>query len=151
MIRTSPQVRTTLVYVFFGALWIFLSDKFLNFLIADAETLTHVQTLKGWLYIAVTATLLFLLMKKDYNQLLQKDIEKKKLFYATVQATEHILNNFLNNMMLFQLEAKKSNNFRKEILDLYDRVIDETKSQVKNLSSIDEISEEMIRKTTFPE
>lgn len=60
-----PSARTsTLIYLAFGVLWILLGDRTAEALISDPARLTWVQTIKGWVYIAITAAGLYLLLKR---------------------------------------------------------------------------------------
>jgi len=59
-----PQYKIVLVYVLVGAGWIFFSDKLVASLFTDPRDLTVVQDIKGWLFILVTAILLFFLVKR---------------------------------------------------------------------------------------
>lgn len=58
------SLRVVLAYLAFGALWILLSDRLLAMLVPAAE-LPFWQSLKGLLFIAVTALLLFLLVRRQ--------------------------------------------------------------------------------------
>lgn len=53
-----------IAYALAGTLWIAYSDQMLATLVADAAMLTEFQTYKGWLFIAGTAFLLYLLLLK---------------------------------------------------------------------------------------
>ncbi|EGN75428.1 diguanylate cyclase (GGDEF) domain-containing protein [Idiomarina sp. A28L] len=57
----STALRTA-IYIIFGILWILYSDRFLAGIITDSETLTQLQTYKGWAFILVTGFLLYFLM-----------------------------------------------------------------------------------------
>ena len=57
------------IYALVAALWIALSDSELAALASDAETLNRLQTLKGWIFVGVTAVLLFFLMRWRLSQL----------------------------------------------------------------------------------
>lgn len=62
----SPEQRAAtiaLTYAVLAALWIMLSDSMLALLIADANQITRVQTLKGVAFVAVTSILLFFLSR----------------------------------------------------------------------------------------
>lgn len=50
------------LYVLVGALWILLSDQVVGMLARDSETLSRLQTAKGWFYVSVTGVLLYLLV-----------------------------------------------------------------------------------------
>lgn len=47
------------LYASFAAAWIVLSDRLLSYLVSDPQRLTAWQTYKGWLFVAVTALLLY--------------------------------------------------------------------------------------------
>lgn len=59
-----PQYKIVLIYVLVGVGWIFFSDKVVAQLFTDARDLTMVQDIKGWLFILVTALLLFFLVRR---------------------------------------------------------------------------------------
>ena len=82
----------------------------------------------------------------DYhtNKIIKKNAEKYDVYKAMLSAKHHILNNFLNNMISFRSEAEESKDFNRDILKLYDQVIDDTTAQVKNLENIEEPSKEII-------
>jgi two-component system sensor kinase FixL len=67
---TSPStsrniaLKISVVYALAGALWILFSDRVLSLLIFDPATLTRLQTFKGWAFIAVTASLLSILVHR---------------------------------------------------------------------------------------
>ncbi|HXE97625.1 MAG TPA: ATP-binding protein [Dongiaceae bacterium] len=50
------------VYSLFGALWIYLSDSVLGFLVRDPDIITRIATYKGLLFIITTAALLYWLI-----------------------------------------------------------------------------------------
>jgi PAS domain S-box-containing protein len=60
--------RIALLYFVVGAVWILLSDIIAEALIGpEAVERFHVQTFKGWAYIAVTAVLLYMLIRRTYT------------------------------------------------------------------------------------
>ena len=76
--------------------------------------------------------------------------EKYEIYRAMAQSTQHILNNFLNQMMLFELTANKIDQFPNDVKVLIKEVINDSARKVEELSNIQEISAENIRKTVFP-
>ena len=64
----SPALRLALIYAFFGALWILVSDRLSFYLVPDLQLAERVQTYKGWFFIAVTSVLLWLLAKRFLSQ-----------------------------------------------------------------------------------
>ena len=57
-------LRITLAYAAIGALWILYSDRPLALLADSVTELSWLQTYKGWLFIAVTAALLYVLCSR---------------------------------------------------------------------------------------
>lgn len=88
----------------------------------------------------------------DYhtNKLSKKDVEKYDVYIAMLCATHHILNNFLNNMVLFRNEAEDSKDFDRDILKLYGQVIDDTITQIEKLENIQEPNKENIEERYKP-
>jgi hypothetical protein len=89
-------------------------------------------------------------MKADYQKIFQEQHEKTKIFMTTISVAQHILNNFLNNMTLFKLEAENCEKFDKNVLALYDEVIEEAESQIERLSSVKTLSQEEIKNSVYP-
>jgi hypothetical protein len=145
----KPYIKITLVYFIFGSMWIFFSDRLLQVVAEIPDTLTLLQTFKGWFYIIITSLLLFLMMRYNYEKKLTQEKEKIDLFYSTMRAVHHILNNFLNKMQFFKYAAEDSGNFKDEVLAEYDRVIQEASSEIQKLSAITDITEDEIQKTVF--
>jgi len=58
-------LRISLLYALFGSLWIIFSDTIIE-LFVNQSTIHHyhLQTIKGWLFVAVTAILLYLLIRR---------------------------------------------------------------------------------------
>ncbi len=59
ILHRRTAARTVIFYAIFACLWIYFSDALLAWFINDPIRLTQVQTIKGWLYVVVTATLLY--------------------------------------------------------------------------------------------
>jgi HD-GYP domain-containing protein (c-di-GMP phosphodiesterase class II) len=68
--KFSVAFKITAIYVIVGALWILLSDRWVESLALDnTATATLLQTIKGWGYILVTACMLYLLVHFDFSAL----------------------------------------------------------------------------------
>jgi PAS domain S-box-containing protein len=61
----TMATRLTLVYVVVAALWILVSDKTLEALVSNHTLLIKLAMIKGWAFVAVTAALLFFLMRRE--------------------------------------------------------------------------------------
>ena len=57
-----------LIYVAFGAVWIFFSDRLLIWLHLDPVVITRVQTAKGWLFVVGSA----IFRAGDYEEAIRK-------------------------------------------------------------------------------
>lgn len=80
----------------------------------------------------------------------EKQIEALHIYQSTLFATHHILNNLLNQMQLFKIEASKSADFDKGILEFYDVATEEASRLIDKLSSIQEITEDNIKESVRP-
>ncbi len=57
-------LKIALIYSVVGILWILFSDQLLLRSVPDPNTLTYLQTFKGWLYILATSVLLYVLIRR---------------------------------------------------------------------------------------
>ena len=66
MKRPAPRIelRIALFYSLFGGLWILLSDRLLAALVSDAATLTAIQSYKGWMFVLLSAMLIYGLLRR---------------------------------------------------------------------------------------
>lgn len=81
----------------------------------------------------------------------QIEIERLKVYRATLNAMNHILNNFLQKMLLFKLTAEETKGFNPDILKRYDTIIDEATAQINALGCITKPDEKTILRTIEPQ
>jgi hypothetical protein len=88
----------------------------------------------------------------DYhtNKIIEKDLQKHDVYTTMLDATQHILNNFLQNMVYFRYLAEKSGDIGQETLELYDKTIIDTADQVNNLKNIQNPSKKTITERFLP-
>lgn len=67
----EASLRITLVYAVIAALWIFFSDLVVAGLGFGSKDISMLQTLKGWLFVAVTALILFILVFRSHQRIQQ--------------------------------------------------------------------------------
>ncbi|MBI5015975.1 MAG: PAS domain S-box protein [Deltaproteobacteria bacterium] len=66
---TRTALRISALYALVGGLWILFSDSALLFLVRDPETMARVAIAKGWVYVLVTAGMLFGLVQGAIQKL----------------------------------------------------------------------------------
>jgi PAS domain S-box-containing protein len=81
--KTRIPLRTALLYALFAALWILFSDQILLLFVEDVSLHSTLQTIKGWIFVIVSAWLLYVLLRKDLN--VQKEVGR------TLLSNEHQL------------------------------------------------------------
>ncbi len=70
------------IYAIFASAWILFSDQLIALLSEDKHTLTQLSIAKGWLFVLVTALLLYFLLKRywgRYNQAVAEQLNALKL------------------------------------------------------------------------
>ena len=80
----------------------------------------------------------------------EKQLEALKIYNSMTFATHHILNNLLNQMQLFRLEAKDSKDFNQDIIKQYDNAIKEASDLLKKLSDVEHITDSNILASIDP-
>ena len=88
------------------------------------------------------------LLLKERKRIIEH--EKVKVYRAMLSSAHHVLNNFLNQMLLFKITAEETPGFDKEVLDLYDVIMEEANEQISALGSITEVSEDKIKEAVSP-
>ncbi len=58
-------LRVILLYLVFGSLWIAVSDRVLEALVADPHRISVLQTWKGWAFVLVSAALIALTVRRE--------------------------------------------------------------------------------------
>jgi two-component system sensor histidine kinase VicK len=86
----SPAARITAIYVIIGGLWIVFSDSILKFITGqNTELYVQAQTVKGWVFIGITAVVLYMLLKRELDArqkseqvALESEKRFRNLFYS---------------------------------------------------------------------
>jgi signal transduction histidine kinase len=115
----AEAVKVVAAYVFFGWLWILLSDRALEALVPGEAAYHSLQTYKGWFYVTVTAVLLYFLISRALDKMrrLEEERRESELKLLRSQRLElagrlaggiaHDFNNILTAIMgLSQMTAK---------------------------------------------
>ncbi len=83
LLKLTPA-RIALLYAAAGCLWIAFSDTALTALVHDVNMITLIAMMKGWLYVAATAVILYLLIRRAEATL--RESEKKFRMLADTAA-----------------------------------------------------------------
>ncbi|ADU67248.1 PAS domain-containing protein [Desulfurispirillum indicum] len=75
---TIIALRIVILYAVIAALWIVLSDRALMVLFEVPQTLTRMQTYKGWFFVLATATLLFVVLYAQVRSLLDEERRRQE-------------------------------------------------------------------------
>jgi len=68
--KNSTPLKTALIYAFFGILWILLSDTAVELISpADITGYGFMQTVKGLLFVCVSASLIYFILRQDMKAL----------------------------------------------------------------------------------
>jgi hypothetical protein len=93
----------------------------------------------------VVLVLLFgLYTDRHAHRLAAQEAEKRLIYHSTLRAAHHVVNNFLNQVQLFRLEAERLPDFDPELLALYGQVVEEAAVQLRQLERVTELTEENI-------
>lgn len=131
--------RIAAIYIFFGALWIIASDKFLLLFRFETDFLTQIQTYKGWFFVFITDCLIHVLikaerkkqerLKKDLKDAVIKSQESDRLKSAFLSNISHELRTPLNSILGFS-ELLKSPRIENRERDEYIDFINEGSNQL---------------------
>lgn len=101
-----------------------------------------------WMRLIIITLMILLGAFTDYfsNKILAKErqLEAINIYNSMLKANQHILNNLLNQMQLFKVEAENSQDFNPDILKLFDKSVYEASELLYNLSQIENITDENI-------
>jgi len=75
-LKLRVDLRIALLYAAFGGVWILFSDHLLAAMISEPAALTRLQTYKGWAFVAASALVIFLLLRRE---LIHRKITEGKL------------------------------------------------------------------------
>lgn len=71
-------LKIALIYAAVGILWVLFSDELLAMWVWKPESLLHLETLKGWFYVLVTAWMLYALTRRSFAVLERSEQSLRK-------------------------------------------------------------------------
>lgn len=97
-----------------------------------------------WMRTTIVALIMLFGVYADYSSARlvdkEKQVEALKIYNSMMMATHHILNNLVNQLQLFKIEAMRCGDFDADILKHYDVVIHEAGDLIKKLSHIEHVT-----------
>jgi signal transduction histidine kinase len=135
MQKLNFEYRITAGYIIVGGLWIVFSDKILGYLIRDPDSLTRIQTYKGWFYVIITAFLFYSLLKSHLVKIRnaeQKAVDSDKLKTAFLQNISHEIRTPMNSIVGFS-ELLKDRNTTDTERTQYLEMISKSSDQLLNI------------------
>jgi len=79
---TAGALRVVLLYAGFSGLWILLSDRMVEALFHDPAAMTQASILKGWFFVAVTAIMLFVMVRRLVDKVASREARLQALLRA---------------------------------------------------------------------
>jgi PAS domain S-box-containing protein len=79
---TAGALRVVLLYAGFSGLWILLSDRAVGALVRDPAVMTLVSIAKGWVFVAVTAAMLFVMVKRLVGSVATREAKLQTIIHT---------------------------------------------------------------------
>ena len=95
--------RITLIYLIIGVLWIYFSDRVAYMIAPNKNVFLMLNTYKGWIYVVITAIILYMLIRNLLKKIEQSERENTYLSYFDVLTG-------LYNRRYYEMEVKKLDN-----------------------------------------
>lgn len=76
------SIKIYLMYVISGFIWIYFSDKIIKKFVNDREMLIIISTYKGWLYVIITAPILYLVIRSILKKVYLAEKKNKAIIKA---------------------------------------------------------------------
>lgn len=115
------NIKICLIYLIIGFIWILFSDRVANIITNNNEMLVKISTYKGWLYVIVTAVMLYTLIKAFIVEVEAAENKLQESYEELTAANEEL------EAYVQQLTASEQ-----ELRIHYDKVI-ESEEKYKNL------------------
>lgn len=143
----KPHLKISLIYLLIGMSYIAFSDLFVGTIVPDSNEVIRLQIMKGFGFVFVTTVILYCLIRRHVYATEQAEQMKYIVFKDTMAAVNHILNNFMNNMIYFKMQAESSGALSEQVLQEYDAVIYSTSQKIRELSELKELDSGTINMT----
>ena len=146
MISFLKKKVFTIAAIIVGTLFWFF-DASIHYFVYGEPEFEYIPTdvNEFWMRVVIVGLLLLFGMFADYftNRIMlkEKQLEVVYVYNAMLDANHHILNNVINQMKLFKMEAMRSKDFDREVISLYDNTIREATELIDTLSKVKDVSD----------
>ncbi|HWR62281.1 MAG TPA: EAL domain-containing protein [Clostridia bacterium] len=100
----QASLRIAVIYMLAGSLWIFLSDKLLELLVADRAAAMEISMVKGWIFVITTGILVYFLVNSklvrlkaaedklyvNYWKLIDANMELASAYYTAAESQSEL-------------------------------------------------------------
>ncbi|KEJ00890.1 diguanylate cyclase [Clostridium botulinum A2B7 92] len=114
-------IKICLMYVISGFIWIYFSDKIIKKFVNDRETLIIISTYKGWLYVIITAPILYLVIRSILKKVYLAEKKLNKSYEELLTVNEKL-----------ESYVKRLTNSKEELKIQYDQIIESEKKLSKS-------------------
>lgn len=132
------NLKICLIYLIIGFIWILFSDRIASIIAKDNKMLLEISTYKGWMYVIVTAMILYILIKafikkvegaekklhESYEKLTTVN-EELEAYVQQLTASEKELRGLYDKTIESEEKYKSLVNEMKQGLAIYKAVVDE--------------------------
>lgn len=140
----KPYLCVTLGYLVFGVVWILASDRLVELAAGDLQDLSYFQTVKGIVFVCLSALLICCLTRRALKNQLAQQKEKEAVFRKTIEGSHHILYNYLNQMQVVTLEAEACQDFDPNTLKMAREISAKAEAELERLTAIETVTPEHI-------
>lgn len=147
----KDYVQIPLIYLIFGFLWIVFTDSLVHTLVESQEHLRTFQTLKGWLFVFLSACVIFTLVCIHHQIAARERAKREKVFHQTVSGSCHIILNYLNQMKLLTLEAENCSDFDPKLIEETEAISTRALNLLQELDRLEIIESEEIEALIYRE
>jgi len=101
----TDAMKIAVIYFFAAGIWIIFSDHLLLTFVTETETLTNLQTFKGWFFVLVTTLLLYLLIYHRLRSIRYQESHLRQTFANMSISTEEALFNGITKNLVENLNV----------------------------------------------
>lgn len=145
--------KLTIIGMLLATVWITISNMLQSYamVFADEWHPFVLSLLNNDYLVPIVIVGLFVLFDVYRKQMhYEMELEKQKIFTAAVTSTHHILNNCLNQLQIVKLTAEQTPGFDPSVIATYDKIVDEANRQIRNLSEVMDMDEQIIKSSVLP-